>query len=193
MFGITKETVENSNPVSIPSLEPGIYDNVTLEKVTYGAAEKKDGSAGKNLINFEFKTEDGRAYTHSEWALDATPENADKAANLSKRVAHIMTKFMDKDKTVSPAFTSFDDFGNWVVKTLAPAKAASKVKFKICGSVYNGKKKSGFPQYVGFIVKAGEQLSFSAGEIKGNQEWSAFVPTKEADNGVSPTAVTEEF
>lgn len=193
MFGITKEIAENSNPVQLPILTPGIYDNVTLKEVTFGPAEKKDGSAGKNLLNFKFETESGSPYVHSEWEIDATAENVDKITNLTKRVSHIMSKFMDKDKTVSPSFSSYAEFANWVVKSLNPVKGSTKVKLKVVGSVYNGKRSSKFPNYLGFIVKAGEPLSFTSTEIAGNQEWAAFTPDKPADSASTPIVKEELF
>jgi hypothetical protein len=192
MFGITKEIAETSNPVQLPILTPGIYDNVTLKEVTFGPAEKKDGTAGKNLLNFKFETEAGSPYVHSEWEIDALPENADKITNLTKRVSHIMSKFMDKDKTVSPSFNSYSEFANWVVKSLNAVKGTAKVKLKIVGSVYNGKRKAGFPNYLGFIAVAGEALSFSAKEIESNQEWAAFTPDKPSDVASTPI-VKDEF
>ena len=71
-------------------------------------------------------------------------------------------------------------------------ESSSPIKLKVVGSVYNGKRSSKFPNYLGFIVKAGEPLSFSAKEIEDNQSWTAFTPDKPADSASTPI-VKDEF
>lgn len=193
MFEITAQDQIDSK--QIPILPPGIYHNFELVSVKIEKAEKKDGTVGKNLLNFEFRGPNGETHLHSEWEITQTDNGwADKAKNMAKRIAHIMVKFLPVEKLVqnSPDWTSY---AQWVIRTLGTFYKGVKVDFKVIGNVYNDKASSGFPQYIGFIVKAGEPLSLSSGEIAKNQEYFNFLEAKRTakpEEGTNAPAVSED-
>lgn len=183
MFGISKDTiVEQSN--IIQTLEPGIYSGMQLKEVTFGNAEKKDGSQGKQIINFTF-TDGNLTHVHTEWETD----DSKKAENLSKRVVSIMTKFGIEKSVFEKNFATFKEFGEFVAG-LKPDD--SKATFKIVGSVYNGRASAGFPNYTGFIVPDGTPLKFSAKEIQSNNDYKDFNAGGSADDALTPDASEAE-
>jgi hypothetical protein len=179
MFGHNKDYKPSEG---FPALEPGIYLNWKLVDVTFDTAKKASGDDGKKIIIFSFKgsyEKNGVKYNdvswnHTEWETD----DSSKAANMSKRINHILDKAIGATEEVLETnnSTTFDELGNWVVATFK-AGTARAVDFKICGSVYNGKKRAGFPNYLGFIVSHAEkELLFSKGEAADNNKYTKFVP-----------------
>lgn len=162
--------------LSIASLPPGIYKEMVLKTVKAEKTTKNDGTQGKNIITFLFDGPQG-AHQHTEFEVSDTDPKADsKKANLSKRVSHIMTKFIPKTAIESVMHENFEGYAAWVAATLNPSVTANKkVEIKIIGSVYNGEARSNFPGYVPFVANPAQSeykpLSFSANEIKSNDEY----------------------
>lgn len=188
MFGSSADT--NYDGVSIPTLPPGIYDNAELVSIKKERATKNDGAEGKALLNFLFNTPEGM-HQHTEWEILPTVNDAaKKASSMEKRIGHILSKFVPKEQLQQNKDT-WDEYADWVVFTAGSKFKGIKLKFKVVGSVYGGKAKSEFPRYVGFIVKAGEPLAFSANENKSNRDYFDFhnaAPDTENDpSGMNPT------
>lgn len=184
--------------LSIPSLPPGIYHDVELEKVEFTKSTKKDGENGKNILTFLFKTPQGY-YQRTEWEVLSEDKDAEKkAANLVKRVEHIMRQFVGVDVIESNPSTTFEQYGNWVVNILSPViKGVKDLEIKIIGNVWNGKATSDFPNYVGFIArkmrKTYKPLSFSAQEIAANKEYIDFISSRpDTENEGSTSGPSQE-
>ncbi len=167
MFGTTSNDNVEVVVKSIPTLEPGIYTEFTLKSIESTNAEKQDGTQGKAILNFIFE-KDSKVHTHTEWET----EDADKAKNMSLRVKHILKAAGVPEEAVNFSAKSFKEYADKVAGLYK--LATSKVDFKVTGSVYNDKKKAGFPNYLGFIVTTGTPLSFSKKELEGNAEYANF-------------------
>lgn len=159
---------------NIPSLPIGIYDNATLVGGKLEKPVKDDGTVLTERITISFKTAEGQPYEKSELKPDeSTADFESKSDNMTKRIGHILSKFYPKEQLVQ-ANTSWEAYSAWALALLNNANKAQKVKFAIIGSVYDGKARTGFPNYPPFIVKAGADLSFDANALKGNAEYEAF-------------------
>lgn len=194
-FATTAET--NYEGTSYPVLQPDIYDNATFLGAKYEKDAKKDnGEALDDRINFNFKTESGQPFTHSE----IKPDTDEKETNMVKRVGHILSKFYPKEQLVQ-GNTTFDSYANWAVGMANNAVSkGQKVKFAVVGSVYtNGQgvltARTGFPRYLPFMVKAGEDLSFDNNALTSNAEYAAFKkpPTPDAAGAKPDSKTVGEF
>lgn len=187
--------------LSIASLEPGIYENVTLKEVKAERTTKGDGTEGKNILTFLFSTPKGE-HQHTEYEVDPTDAKADsKMKNLSKRVGHIMTKFVAEEVVKGITASSFQEYATKVAQILNPiAPSVKDLEIKIVGNVYNGKATSNFPGYVPFISrKSGasyKRLQFSANENSQNKEYTNFSSASPDNDTVATTerkAVDTDF
>lgn len=172
MFKTSEET--NYDGLSIPNLLPEKYENCTLSKVEFGRTTKGDGTQGKQIITFLFTTPDGTAHQHTEYEVLTTDTGWEKkASNMLKRVGHIMSKFVPKDR-LSQDSATFEDYGKWVVATLSSVPFKDqKVDLLITGNVYQGKATSGFTGYPPFIAKHGDTLQFDNTSLKANETYYA--------------------
>lgn len=191
MFGSDKETKYESDSIIIPTLQPGIYRNAELTKVEFLQLQKKDKSLGKKALIFTFTAENGETHQHTEY--ESTDK--DKAKNMVKRVGHILLRYVPEEKLVQNNQT-FDSYAKWVIATLGDAYKGVKVDLKICGSVYTNQDdkkiaKSGFPNYIGFITRAGGELAFSQKEVTSNKEYSEFRNEKPDSDQTSFTGESE--
>lgn len=184
MFGTSAEV--NYDGISIPSLEPGKYENCTLDDVTFGKTTKGDGTEGKEIITFKFKTPEGMLHQKTEYAVTTADDKWEsKIKNMQKRIGHIMSKFVPKDRLVQQSET-FAAYGQWVVATLkSVAFKDVKVDILITGSVYQGKATSDFTGYPPFIAKAGDPLQFDNTGLDNNKKYYAF---KAKQAGAAPDA-----
>lgn len=190
MYGITADDKFDGN--ALPILPPGIYDNATFLGVKNETGLKKDdGTALTDRVTFNFKTEDGQPFSHSE--LDQGTDEK-KGKNLATRVAHILTKLGYTKEQMVQSNTSWASYAAWVTQmgnAVVPNKP--KVKLKISGSVYEGKAKSRFNGYPPFIAKAGEDLGFDANDLKGNAEYAQHQsPKPDAPQGSNASKPSEE-
>lgn len=172
MFGTTAE--ENYDGLSIPSLAPGKYEGCTLEDIKAESLVKATGEIGKFAIKFFFKTADGSMHQHTEYELKADEKDAEKKSkNLTKRVGHIMSKFVPKDR-LSQNSGSFVEYANWVVATLKSVQFKDvKVDILVVGNVWNGKATAGFSGYPPFIAVSGESLQFDTTATAANKAYEA--------------------
>lgn len=182
--------------LSIASLEPGIYENVSLKEVKVEKTTKADGSEGKNILTFLFSTSKGD-HQHTEYEVDPTDIKAvSKMQNLSKRVGHIMTKFVSEEVVKGIIANSFVEYATKVAQILNPVVNSVKdLEIKVVGNVYNGKATSGFPGYVPFISRKSspsyKRLQFTANENGQNKQYSDFNnASPDNDNTSTATSTT---
>lgn len=187
----------NYEGLQIASLPPGIYKNYELTDVKSDQATKQDGTQGKSILTFLFEGAEG-PFQHTEWEVDATDSKfEEKSDNQVKRVGHILSKFISKDIIDANNATDWASYKVWVMTALGSAYKGVKVDFKVIGNVYQGKATSGFPNYLGFIVKAGEPINFSASEISANNAYTkAISATPDSEGSSVPVQggpVTNDF
>ena len=144
----------NYDGLSIASLPPGIYKGYELKEVKAERTTKADGTQGTQIITFLFDGPNG-PHQHTEYEVNDNDvaKKASKEANLFKRVAHIMTKYVSRTVVDAASFATFGELSTWVVTTLAPVTKGIKVDIKVMGNVYNGEAKSNFPGYPPFIAR----------------------------------------
>lgn len=186
----------NYDGLSIASLAPGIYENYELSEVKSERTTKADGTTGKQILTFLFDGPNGQ-HQHTEYEVDVTDAKREsKEANLFKRVAHIMTKYVTRQVVDAGNFSNFTDLANWVVATLAPQTFKGvKVSIKVLGNVYNGEARANFPGYPPFIARPGhaeyKQLFFSDRENAENGRYFNHVnnatPDQEQNTSTSST------
>lgn len=177
---------------SVPKLGPGIYKNAELESVKIEAPEKEDGTKLQKRIVFLFKTETGEYHTHIEYNPKDDDEKKDsKTTSLVKRIGHILSKFVSKERLIQNN-QDFDSYANWVVSTLAQSHKGKKVDFAVVGNVYNNKASAELPLYPPFIVLAGQPLGFDKNAIEANKKYENFMNVGGATpNGGVPAAGEE--
>lgn len=174
MYGFNQET-KSESPVS-KQFTAGIHSNVELESVTF-ESPRKDGTGNPSLI-FTFKGENGEIFRHIEWEVgEQATDPAKSAENLSKRVKHILTKFIPEDQAVLTG-NNYAEFSKGVINLLGDKHKGVKVAIKL---LYNQKNNLVFTKYLGFIGKDKTDLRISANE-------SAQLTRVEA----TPTDVTTE-
>lgn len=167
MFGTVAEN--NYDGLSIPVLDPGKY-NVRLKEIIVEQLKKQDGTVGKWAMKFMFETsesgnngysnyEAGALHQHTEYQLDPSVDLdkfGDKWKNQTKRVGHILSKFVPKEQLTQNAQT-WVEYANWVKNTLATVQYPSvPLTMIVTGSVYQGKAKSEFTGYPPFLAKREE-------------------------------------
>lgn len=184
-----KSGVNTEESIIAAGLEPGIYRSFRLAEVVSKKAEKQDGSEGKHILNFVFKgkyekddVQINGTHQHTEWD---PADDEKKGLNLQKRVEHILAKFISREQMDELLDKieeeTFEGYANEIAKIfnspeIMEKRKNQKVTFKIVGNVYMNKKRAGFPLYVGFIVKDGEDLKFSTGEDAANAQYFNFKP-----------------
>lgn len=177
MFG---GQVEKKEVSVLPLLEPNIYDGFNLSKIEFKPSVQKDNKEEmtKEALHFIFQ-KNQEVHTHVEYAISKEDEKyVSKAQNLTSRVYEILEAVSSFDrKTFDKKFDSFGDFCKWA----ASMKPNYRVKFKVVGSVYNGKRKASFPNYGNFIAREGSSsIKFSDKELLSNREYANFVPANSA-------------
>ena len=195
----------NTEEQPLVELAPAIYKEWSLIKTESTVAVKGNGETGKDILVFtlfgSFTDTDGKIiktkYSITEWAN----EEEKKLNNQMKRIAHIQRKYLTQEQT-EEVNTLFDkgeiktwkDYANWAASTL-PSELTKvvKVDFKVIGSVYSGKRKSGIPGYIPFMFKSGTTaMSFSNSELKGNGDWFNFKPVS-ANSSLDDLDMGAEF
>jgi hypothetical protein len=155
MYGFNQETQLNERA----TFAPGVNANVELANVTY-ESPRKDGEGDKCLI-FEFRGPNGEKHRHLEWPVgDRATDPAKSAESLSKRVKHIVTKFIKEEEAILTGNT-FEEFCNGVINLLKGQTVGKKVAIKL---LYDKKDNLSFTRYIGFIAKNPHDLSISTAE-----------------------------
>jgi len=193
MFGSNKD-VEFDGIGSDANANPGIY-MVTLKDVKYEESFKtEDDKTIKARIKFNFQIEDviervgnlsstqGAGHTHIEYEVRSDEQNAEvKAANLVKRVGHILSKFIAKEQ-LAQENESFDSYGKWVAaKLVNKPYAGKKFKLVVAGSVYDKKSNSRCPNYPPFIAREADNIAFDKNAMKGNNEFLGMISAAAGD------------
>ena len=177
MYGISSDVKVNESL----SFEPGIHSDVTLEKVALENS-KNDGT-GKEVLAFHFKGKNGEQFRYVEWPIDA--ENADaekKFTSMSKRIKHILLRFLPEDKIVIGNVATFAEYGNAIIALLGDSYKSKKVAIKL---VYDDKDRLGFTKYTGFIADNASSLRISNTE--------RIVKLAATSNIEEATSVTDAF
>ena len=157
MYGFNQET-KSESPVS-KQFTSGIHSNVELEGVSF-ESPRKDGTGDPSLI-FTFRGENGEIFRHIEWAVgDQAADPAKAVENLSKRVKHILTKFIPEDQAVLTG-NNYAEFSKGVIALLGDKHKGVKVAIKL---LYNQKNNLVFTKYLGFIGKDKTDLRISGSE-----------------------------
>jgi hypothetical protein len=178
MYGISSDVKVNETL----SFDPGIHSNVTLEKVSYENS-KNDGT-GKDVLAFHFKGEKGETFRYVEWPVDADVDGADKKfASMSKRIKHILLRFLSEDKIIIGNVATFAEYANAIITLLGNANKDKKVAIKL---VYDDKDRLGFTKYTGFIADNASSLKIGTSERIVKLSGTAGVTT-------DATSVTEAF
>jgi hypothetical protein len=177
MYGISSDVKVNESL----SFEPGIHSDVTLEKVAFENS-KNDGT-GKDVLAFHFKGSKGETFRYVEWPVDADDANAEKKfASMSKRIKHILLRFLLEESIVIGNVASFQDYANAVIALLGDTFKGKTVAIKL---VYDDKDRLGFTKYTGFIGNNAASLKISNTE--------RIVKLAATANPDEVTSVTESF
>ena len=185
MYGFNQDTKINERA----SFAPGINANVELVSVKY-ESPRKDGTGDKALL-FDFKGPNGETHRHVEFAVgERATDPAKSAESLSKRVKHIVTKFIPEEEAVLTGNT-FEEFCNGVIALLDGKTAGKKVAIKL---LYDKKDNLSFTRYVGFIAKNPHDLNISAAESPFLKKQNAApTATDVLEEGVSPEAASDDL
>lgn len=172
MYGISKDLEVNESNY----FDAGIHGGVKIEKICLENS-KKDGT-GKQVLAFHFKGPKGENYRHVEWPIDSSDAKAEsKVTNMSKRIKHILTKFVPEENVLVGNVSSFEEYAAAIIKIAGNNFAGKEFAVKM---VYDDKGNLGFPKYVGFIANNVTDL-----KIGNNDKVTKPTPT--------PTANTEAF
>lgn len=192
MFKATTGT--NYDGLNIPSLPPGIYNDYKLTDIKKDRTTPSGGGEGTLILTFTFDGKEG-PFQHTEYDIKADDAKAaDKAANMVKRVGHILRQFNIPQATLDsmPEHANFDAYCNWIMATIGQSYVGVPLMMKVIGSVYEGKARTSFPGYIPFLASGNagtKSLSFSANEKLGNDQWSKHqnsTPDTESPSGGSP-------
>lgn len=185
-FGIDSET--NIEGTSSPVLKPKKYIGAELKKVELIEGSKDDGTPLVKKIGFLFETAEKEQYLHLEYDIADDAKDAEKkAANMSKRVSHIMSKFIDKSILSAAKHDSFIAYANWVIAMLTGKTVGKKLDFIVVGNVYNNKATAGFPGYIPFVVESGKTLAFDNNHLESNAKYFAHMAAQSGDADVEDT------
>ena len=130
-------------------VDVGIHDNMELTEVKVDKSPK-----GNNFIVFTFNDPEGRVLTKTEWQPTGPEDDVllKKAHNQTKRIKHIMTKFMAEEHTK----IEYDTEEGWV-KYVSTVKAkldavigTTKVRIK---AIYDYQNYVTLPNYTPFIER----------------------------------------
>lgn len=167
-------------------LAGGIHENVLLESVRTDVSP----NAGRRFIEFKF-IKDNKTFTHTEWApivSTETKEDAEKSqskvTNQVTRINRILNCFFAKE-LLNFDGTSYEDFANWVVRTINLADKSVLLRVKV---VYNKDGFTQLPSYVKFACI--EPMNIPMGYYKEGENASKIKEIEGIDLFIRP--VTED-
>jgi len=182
------------------SLEPGIYKKCKLLEIKQDSFEGKDGGI-INILKWSWKTAEDLIHDHSEFEPKPeahTPKAEGKKPAVHwvmKRILHITKRYNEEAVTAVqegkvPEFSTWDALCEWVIKfTNKNTPENIEVDLKIVGNVYDGKARTGFPNFPTFIRLSGgptsEQLTFTNNDLQANQEYKEFKDGSTTDSSVA--------
>jgi hypothetical protein len=170
MFGFDQSTEAEK----VSRMPAGINENVRIVKVV---KEKKKENV---VLSFYFADKYNSEFTHSEFQPDPTKENFEKKlGNLSKRVKHIVSKFVPEDKQVLKAAT-WDEFCDSVSALFDDSTKDARVRIKL---VLNDAGFTSFTPYTGFI----EEMSVNPTRLRIGQNERTSAVTPDANGGAGAT------
>ena len=170
----------NYDGLNIPTLPPGIYKGGKLIDIKKDVTTPGSGGEGTKILSWTVEFPEG-LHQHTEYDIKADdPKGADKATSMTKRIGHFLRQFGVTQATIDamPPQPDFDSYCNWVMSTLGQLYVGKVIGLKIIGNVYNNKATSDIPGYIPYMsseLAGTKTLSFSAGEIKSNNEYNAFM------------------
>lgn len=156
---------------------------------------KNDGTVLSDTLVFQFKLPNNLFFTHLEFSPREDEEQS-KMANRLSRVAHILSRYHDKEKIVD-AINKCDDWKGVVAvadKVLSSTGREKRVvNIKVLGQLnLEGKPQLRFPGYVGFIADQDHPLSFSPKERENNAQYMRAI-TSAPDAVISATVAKDDF
>jgi hypothetical protein len=150
----------DSEVSNINYVDVGIHNNCEMVKMVVDTSVN-----GNHFIAFYFENEDGKTFSHTEWApkSDDPIKLENKTRNLLKRVKHIATKYISTEVFDGIVSSDFNSFCSGVVKAIGEKYKGVKVRIKV---TYNNKNFTSFPNYTPFIEKMDvEKTKLTIGSI----------------------------
>lgn len=184
----TENQGANFAGVTIPTLEPNVYENGKILGFKKGTKTYNDEVTP--TIDVILADKEGNKHISQE----KEPEE-DKQGSYFEKMLHILTSFMnekDFQKAVKTEINSFEELQDWMIGLHEKHYPKDHtVDFKIEGSEYNGNVFTRLPNYnarynVPFIKASNNKeikLSFTNSELKGLAKYKA---AKSGNANVSP-------
>ena len=129
-------------------IDVGIHDNLELTEIKVDTSPK-----GNNFLAFTFKAEDGKMLTKTEWQPTGAEDDVlmKKAQNQTKRVKHIMTKYLPEEATKIEYDTNeWIKYASTVKAKLDPVIKGVKVRAK---AIYDNSNYVTLPNYIPFLER----------------------------------------
>lgn len=129
-------------------VDVGIHDDMELTEIKVDTSPK-----GNNFMAFTFTAPDGRVLTKTEWQPTGPEDDVllKKAHNQTKRIKHIMTKFMAEEHTrIEYDTDQWVKYASTVKAKLDAVKAGVKIRLK---AVYDNQNYVTLPNYTPFIER----------------------------------------
>lgn len=136
MYGTNVE----SNSEGFSPAETGIIENVEIVNISFNEEA--------NRLDIELKQSNGSSVKHSEF--EANPSFGDvnaQAENTSRRIKHIVTKFMPEEEFIIDNVNSFSEYAKKVVEKTKGRYEGKKFRALF---IYRGKYVD-FPKYPNFL------------------------------------------
>ena len=134
---------------SVNFQDVGIHDNNKLTEIKIDVSPN-----GNNFLAFTFTDEKGRVLTKTEWQPTGPEDDVlmKKAQNQTKRIKHIMTKYLPEAETKIEYDTNegWIKYASTVKAKLDPVIAGSLVRIK---AIYGQKNYVTLPNYIPFIER----------------------------------------
>jgi hypothetical protein len=161
----------------------GIHDDAELTEIKVDTSPK-----GNNFMAFTFTFPDGKQLTKTEWQPTGPEDDVllKKAQNQTKRIKHIMTKFMGEEHTKIEYDTEqWVKYASTVKAKLDAVKHTTKVRVK---AVYDNQNYVTLPNYLPFIERMDvKESSLEILSIDTANTTSASAPAPVVDALPTPT------
>lgn len=169
----------NYDGLNIPTLPPGIYKNCKLIDMKKDVTTPSGGGEGTKILSWTAEAPEG-LHQHTEYDIKADdPKAQSKSDSMTKRIGHLLRQFNIPQATIDamPVQPDFESYCNWVMATLGQSYVGVTFELKVVGNVYNGKATSDIPGYIPYMASGNagtKSLSFSASEVRQNQDYNTF-------------------